>query len=99
MGIITPLDSYIDGILYNGRIKPWFARGIGISAAGCPYRGTTVCTRCPLAPRVATLCDYQCSYIKRRKNLPGVRVDCEHRAYCPCGHDQTERLRMWGLVE
>jgi hypothetical protein len=73
------------------------ARAIGVSFAGCPYRGTPTCHDCPLAPRIAALCDYRCTYSSGagRNSRP---VDCEHRAYCKCGHDQTARLRSWGLV-
>ena len=60
------------------------ARAVGVSLVGCPYRGTMTCWVCPLAP--VEECDYKCD-------------SCEHRAYCKCGWDQTERLQAWGLVE
>ena len=83
------LERYIDQGLYNGPWQPFFVGALSMSKAGCPYRGTSVCTRCPLSPPV--LCEYQCT---RTRQL----LDCEHRGYCKCGHDQTERLRAWGLI-
>ena len=86
----TPLDVYIDTVVFNGKWRPSFEAKLGMPEAGCPYRGTTVCHECPFEP--AALCDYRC------KSAGGHSV-CEHRAVCKCGWDQTERLKAWGLVE
>ena len=70
------------------------ANTLGVSLEGCPYRGTLVCLTCYYSPPVE--CDYRCIQ-KHRKGQP-VGLPCEHRFECRCGHDQTERLRAWGLV-
>ena len=87
---MTTLKQYLTSNIYNGRYLSSFDGKLNMSPAGCPYRGTTVCIKCPLSP--PELCDYRCQ--SRR-----ARVDCEHRAYCKCGHDQTHRLKAWGLIE
>ena len=83
------LERYIDQGLYNGPWQPFFVGALAMSKAGCPYRGTSVCTRCPLSPPV--LCEYQCT--RTRKLL-----DCEHRHCCKCGWDQSGTLRAMGLI-
>ena len=93
----TKLNVYIDTRPFNGRVDAQYERMMGISADGCPYRGTSVCARCPLASRVGDICEYKCTRRSRKKGRP--IVSCEHRAHCPCGWDQTERLRAWGLVK
>ena len=75
--------SYYNTQLYNGIASSAMLKNLGMSVIGCPYRGTTTCHRCPWEP-VA-----ECSYLCDR---------CEHGAYCKCGHDQTVRLRAWGVV-
>jgi len=86
----TPLDAYLEAKIYNGRWHKSFTAQLNMTRYGCPYRGTTVCHECPLEP--AAVCDWRC------RSKMGV-YECEHRPYCKCGHDQTERLRSWGLVE
>jgi len=86
----TPLKTYIDCEIYNGTVKTYFRNSMGYSLEGCPFRGTSTCTRCPLSPPVE--CGYNCRSWNGKK-------DCGHRSYCKCGHDQTVRLQMWGLVE
>jgi len=92
---ITTLDQYIDGLIYNGPIKKGMCRSLEVSFAGCPYRGTSVCTKCPFEP-VA-----ECTYMCLKAGGNGAKrwdVPCEHRAVCKCGWDQTARLQAWGLV-
>ena len=85
---MTTLDQYIDSRIYNGTIWASLWKNMAMSEAGCPYRGTSVCHSCKFEP--AALCEYRCR----------IRIsDCEWRAVCKCGWDQTERLRAWGLVE
>jgi len=78
--------SQIDSPLYNGPLTTSRSRGFG--TVGCPWRGTTTCFDCPYEP--AALCDYKCRQ--------SAWAECEHRAYCKCGHDQTHRLKAWELV-
>jgi len=86
----TPLDTYTSpGTYYNGAWRPGFVNSMGISKAGCPYRGTTVCHDCPFEP--AAVCDYRC------RSAAG-QIECEHRAECPCGWDQTAYLQERGLI-
>ena len=84
------LDRYIDQAIYNGALTPRQCNILGMSKKGCPWRGTSVCHKCPYQP--VALCDYRCQGVGR------WGPDCEHRGYCKCGHDQTHRLEAWGLV-
>ena len=87
---------YRDTRIYNGSpTSPEDARNMGISWLGCPYRGTTVCLDCYFTP--AALCTWKCARLingTRRKAL----VECRYRSECRCGHDQTARLKAWGLI-
>ena len=85
----TPLDAYIEAAIYNGAWRPSFVNSMGISKAGCPYRGTVVCHSCPFEP--AAVCDYRC------RSAAG-QIECEHKAECPCGWDQTAYLQERGLI-
>ena len=84
------ITRFIDQGIYNGPLVPRLCNILGMSKRGCPYRGTTVCYECPFEP--VALCDYRCQGEGR------WGVACEHLAWCKCGHDQTMRLRGWGLV-
>ena len=81
---------FIDQGLYNGPLGPRMCNILGMSKAGCPYRGTSICHQCPFEP--ITECDYRCQGVGR------WGVDCDHRYCCRCGWDQTERLRDLGIV-
>jgi hypothetical protein len=70
------------------------ASSLGMSLEGCPYRGTLTCLRCEFAP--VTECGYKC--VIKTSGRGATSVDCEWRAVCKCGWDQTEQLRAWGLV-
>ena len=85
----TPLDAYIETQIYNGRWHPSFTAQLNMTKYGCPYRGTTVCHDCPFEP--AAVCDYRC------RSAAG-QIECEHRAECPCGWDQTACLQERGLI-
>ena len=80
-----------------GPLSAPMAKSLGFSPAGCPYRGSLVCLRCPLAERIAAICDYKCAVAVKGSN-GRLLNECEHRGYCPCGHDQTGRLEAWGLA-
>ena len=88
---MTEVYYYDTALLCTAPVSAWLANKCGMSIAGCPYRGTLLCFDCPLAPRIAAICDYRCTSSK-------WHTDCEHRAYCTCGHDQTVRLQAWGMV-
>ena len=96
---MTTLEQYWNPrTLYNGTVRVWYTRNLGLSVEGCPYRGTTVCVKCPFsANSPPALCDWRC--VERRVNGSAPKVYCEHRAYCKCGYDQTGTLRAMGLVE
>ena len=91
---MTAWHSYMTQVMI-GPMSPAMARNLGFSAEGCPYRGSLVCLRCPFEP--AAECEYRCVAKSNGGPYPR-RPDCEHRAYCKCGWDQTVRLRAWGLV-
>ena len=84
------LNRYIDQAIYNGALTEQHCNILGMSKKGCPWRGTSVCHKCPFEP--VDLCDYRCQGVGR------WGVDCEHRYRCRCGWDQTHRLEAWGLV-
>ena len=77
---------YAESDYYDGPYSPSLGSIGIISKTGCPYRGTTVCLVCPLGEQIAAVCDYNCYF-------------CEHKHTCKCGHDQTLRLKAWGLIE
>ena len=64
--------DYVNGGIYNGPYSPSLGAMGVLSENGCPYRGTTVCHKCPFAEQVAAMCDYICYF-------------CEHRDRCKCG--------------
>ena len=84
MSYHTTHDTYIKTALFNGAASRAMLQSMGMSQAGCAYRGTTTCHACPFEP--VQECDYVCSR-------------CQVRGMCKCGHDQTARLVAWGLVE
>ena len=88
---MTSVAYYDTDLMCTAPVNGWIANKCGMSVAGCQYRGTLLCLNCPLAPRIAAICNYRCTSSK-------WHTDCEHRAYCPCGHDQTVRLESWGLI-
>jgi len=92
---MTAWHQYMTRTMIGPMSAP-MARSLGFSPAGCPYRGSLTCLTCPLAPRIAALCDYKC--VTRGSGRLSVASDCGHRGYCPCGHDQTVRLEAWGMV-
>lgn len=59
------------------------AHRVGISFAGCPYRGTMTCWLCTFEP--VKECGYQCG-------------DCPERYRCKCGWDRTEMLKTMELI-
>ena len=85
------LEYHLQSRIGNDALRPGCLNTLGMSLEGCAYRGTVICHRCPLAEHnPPVVCDYRCQI---------RNVDCEHRAGCKCGHDQTARLRAGRLVE
>jgi hypothetical protein len=76
-------SCHLDSKLYNGPMDPTQSRILGMSKAGCPYRGTVTCYQCSFEPVME--CDYNCG-------------PCAERHRCRCGHDQTLLLETRGLV-
>ena len=62
--------------LANG-LHARYLKQLGFGDVGCAYRGTSICTRCPYAHRIAKLCDWRCD-------------ECNDRWRCPCGQTGQE---------
>ena len=80
----TEIDYYDNALSTWPITRKYQAQQLTMSLDGCPHRGTFACLSCKFTPYVE--CDWNCA-------------KCEHRGYCKCGHDQSERLQAWGLVE
>ena len=83
---------------------------LGISAEGCPWRGTPVCFECPLAEQIPYfvgdggkeddgVCKYKCSWGKAGGKSGGsITLYCQNFKMCPCAKDQTEYLIGLGIT-